>query len=67
MSSPAASLPAPLVAAGDRIRRAQQIVLSIRPAYVLGGLILTQWLGVLALALSVRHNGWLYYAGGDQL
>jgi hypothetical protein len=67
VSSPAASLPAPLVAAGDRIRRAQQIVLSIRPAYVLGGLILTQWLGVLALALSVRHNGWLYYAGGDQL
>ena len=67
MSSPAASLPAPLVAAADRIRRAQRIALSIRPAYVLGGLILAQWLGVLALALSVRHNGWLYYAGGDQL
>jgi hypothetical protein len=42
-------------------------VLSIRPAYVLGGLILVQWLAVLALALTVRHNGWLYYAGGDQL
>jgi hypothetical protein len=67
VSSPAASLPAPLVAAADRIRRAQRIALSIRPAYVLGGLILAQWLGVLALALSVRHNGWLYYAGGDQL
>ena len=26
-----------------------------------------QWLAVLALALTVRHNGWLYYAGGDQL
>jgi hypothetical protein len=67
VSSPAASLPAPLVAAADRIRRAQRIALSIRPAYVLGGLIFAQWLGVLALALSVRHNGWLYYAGGDQL
>ncbi|MDP9302880.1 MAG: hypothetical protein M3O92_00020 [Actinomycetota bacterium] len=67
MSSPAASLPAPLVATADRIRRAQRIALSIRPAYVLGGLILAQWLGMLALALSVRHNGWLYYAGGDQL
>jgi len=67
VSSPAASAPAPLVAAADRIRRAQRIALSIRPAYVLGGLVLAQWLGVLALALTVRHNGWLYYAGGDQL
>ena len=28
------------------------------------------WRGVralLALALTVKHNGWLYYAGGDQL
>jgi hypothetical protein len=31
---------------------------------VLAGL---QWLAVLALALTVRHNGWLYYVGGDQL
>ncbi len=67
MSSPAASLPAPLVAAADRVRRAQKIALAIPPAYVLAGLILVQWLGLLALALTVRHNGWLYYAGGDQL
>ena len=26
-----------------------------------------QWLAVAALALTVKHNGWLYYAGGDQL
>jgi hypothetical protein len=26
-----------------------------------------QWLAVLALALTVKHNGWLYYAGGDQI
>jgi hypothetical protein len=50
-----------------RVRRTRDIVLSIRPAYVVGWLILVQWLAVLALALTVRHNGWLYYAGGDQL
>jgi hypothetical protein len=26
-----------------------------------------QWLAVLAFALTVRHNGWLFYSGGDQL
>jgi hypothetical protein len=67
VSSPTASLPAPLFVAMERVRRSRDIALSIRPAYVLGGLILLQWLAVLALALTVRHNGWLYYAGGDQL
>ncbi len=67
MSSPAASAPAPLIAVADRLRRAKELVLSVRPAYVLGGLVGAQWLAVLALALTVRHNGWLYYAGGDQL
>lgn len=67
MSSPAASLPAPLVVAAERLRRTRKIALSIRPAYVLAGLIVLQWVAVLALALTVRHNGWLYYAGGDQL
>jgi hypothetical protein len=28
--------------------------------------LVVQWLAVLALALTVRHNGWLYYQGGDQ-
>jgi hypothetical protein len=42
-------------------------VASVRPAYVLGALTGAQWLAVLALALTVRHNGWLYYTGGDQL
>jgi Dolichyl-phosphate-mannose-protein mannosyltransferase len=36
------------------------------PWIVLGPLILVQWLALLALALTVRHNGWLYYQGGDQ-
>jgi hypothetical protein len=51
----------------ERLRRSRDVALSIRPAYVLGGLFFLQWLAVLALALTVRHNGWLYYAGGDQL
>jgi hypothetical protein len=67
VSTPAASTPAQLVVVMQHLRRSRDIALSIRPAYVLGGLILLQWLAVLALALTVRHNGWLYYAGGDQL
>ena len=39
----------------------------VRPVYVLAPLLGVQWLAVLALALTVRHNGWLYYAGGDQI
>ena len=36
------------------------------PWIVLGPLIVVQWLALLALALTVRHNSWLYYQGGDQ-
>ena len=41
-------------------------LLDARPREVLGGLVLVQWLAVLAWALTVRHNAWLYYQGGDQ-
>ena len=34
---------------------------------MLGGLVVVQWLAILAFALTVKHNGWLYYQGGDQL
>ncbi len=37
-----------------------------QPWSVLAPLLVVQWLAVLALALSVRHNGWLFYQGGDQ-
>ncbi len=38
-----------------------------RPGWqVLGPLVVTQWVLVAALALSVSHNGWLFYQGGDQ-
>ncbi|HET8528152.1 MAG TPA: hypothetical protein VFL60_04520 [Gaiellaceae bacterium] len=36
-------------------------------AAVLAGFVVVEWLAVLALALTVRHNGWIYYQGGDQL
>ena len=48
--------------AGDAYVR----LLAVRPLYVLGVLVLAQWLTVLSWALTVRHNGWLYYQGGDQ-
>jgi hypothetical protein len=42
-------------------------LLAVRPLYVLSGLVTLQWLLVAALAVTVRHNGWIYYMGGDQL
>jgi hypothetical protein len=54
-------------AAPAQARRAWRLASEVRPLYVLAPLVGIQWLAVLALALTVRHNGWLYYAGGDQL
>jgi hypothetical protein len=34
---------------------------------VLAGLVVVEWLAVLATARVVRHAGWIYYQGGDQL
>lgn len=42
-------------------------VASWPPLYVLGGAVVAQWALVLAVARTVRHNGWVYYQGGDQL
>ena len=60
MSSLAAAAPA-------QARRAWRVAAEVRPLYVLAPLLGIQWLAVLVLALEVRHDGWLYYAGGDQL
>jgi hypothetical protein len=67
VSSESAAPPAPLAVAAARVRRLRDALLGVRTAYVLGALVLAQWIGVLGLALTARHNGWLYYAGGDQL
>jgi hypothetical protein len=37
-----------------------------RPPIALGLLVLVQWTALLAFAHLVRHNGWLFYQGGDQ-
>ena len=67
MTSQIAAAPRRLDLAVARARAWSQAAAGVRPAYVVGGLLGVQWLAVLALALTVRHNGWLYYAGGDQL
>jgi hypothetical protein len=67
VTSQTAAIPVPLGRVVDRLRGARDLVATIRPLYVLGTLLALQWIAVLALALTVRHNGWLYYAGGDQL
>jgi len=67
VSSPAAAAPTTVEAIGAKLGRARELLSSIRPAYALGAMVAAQWLALLALALTVKHNGWLYYAGGDQL
>ena len=41
--------------------------LLVRPRAVLGALIVVQIALVLVLALSVEHNGWVWFHGGDQI
>src|SRR5262249_27007818 len=67
MSAQAVVLPAPVQRAADLIVRGRDALVAVRPLYVLSVLIAVQWIAVLALALAVRHNGWRYYAGGEQL
>jgi hypothetical protein len=42
-------------------------VVADRPRILLAGLVAAQWLAILAFALTVRHNGWIFYQGGDQI
>jgi hypothetical protein len=67
VTSQTAATPARFDATLLQARRAWRAAAAVRPVYVLSVLVAVQWLAVLALALTVRHNGWLYYAGGDQL
>jgi hypothetical protein len=67
VSSHPVAVPAPLAAAGAWLRRLRDGLLALRTAHVLGAFVVVQWLALLAFALTVRHNGWLYYTGGDQL
>jgi hypothetical protein len=67
MSSQTVVLPARLQRAAGWIVAVRDRLLVVQPVYVLSTLVAVQWAAVGALALTVRHNGWLYYAGGDQL
>jgi hypothetical protein len=67
VTSEAAAAPAAVEAIAASLRRSRDLLLSVRTAYVLGALVAVQGAALLVFALIVRHNGWLYYAGGDQL
>jgi hypothetical protein len=67
VTSQAATAAGRLDVLGDRLRGAVGALLAVRPLYVLGALLGVQWAALLVFAVTVRHNDWLYYAGGDQL
>lgn len=50
----------------ERARPAWAWLVAHQPWSALVPLLAVQWLAVVALAVTVRHNGWLYYQGGDQ-
>jgi hypothetical protein len=50
----------------ERVRSAVA-ALTQRPLVTLAALAGVQWLAILAYGLTVRHNGWLFYQGGDQI
>jgi hypothetical protein len=41
--------------------------LTEQPYVTLAAIAVAQWLAILAYGLTVRHNGWLLYQGGDQI
>jgi hypothetical protein len=53
--------------ARDGVARAAARVEDLPVPAVLGGMVAVEWACVLALARTVRHAGWIYYQGGDQL
>lgn len=50
-----------------RLARLRLPHIAVRTRYLLAGLIVVQWAAVAAFAVTVRHNRWLWYQGGDQL
>jgi len=63
VSATSSSLP---VAAARGVGRTVDRLLE-RPGAVLGTLIVIQIAATLVLALSVAHNGWVFFQGGDQI
>ncbi|MES1255343.1 MAG: hypothetical protein ABUS56_07045, partial [Acidobacteriota bacterium] len=50
-----------------QLRRLRAALAAASPVRVLAGLVIAQWAVVLGIAAAVRHAGWIYYQGGDQL
>ena len=64
----AAALAGAAIALAEAAQRltARARTLPGQPWSVLGPLVLVQWAAVAVFALTVRHNGWLFYQGGDE-
>lgn len=62
-----AQRPSWLTRGRNAVARTANLVDELPVPRMLAGLIVVQWLAVLATALTVRHAGWIYYQGGDQL
>jgi len=73
MQAPDAAKPRLLPTLSEYGRRAAKLIehgISVavaRPLVSLAVLAVAQWLAILAYALTVRHNGWIFYQGGDQI
>ena len=73
MQAPDAARPRLLPALSRYGRRAADTVdrgasaLVAHTRLTLVALVVVQWFAILVFALTVRHNGWLFYQGGDQI
>jgi hypothetical protein len=56
-----------VVRARAAARRGASLVESLPATRVVAAFVVVEWLAVLATARVVRHAGWIYYQGGDQL
>ena len=54
-----------LTPAAVRLRHGADWLRRVRPVYLLVPLVAVQIAIAISLALSVKHNGWLWYSGGD--
>jgi hypothetical protein len=63
---PAVNSAHPVRRVAERVESALSFVVA-RPLAALTVLAAVQWLAILGFALTVRHNGWLFYQGGDQI
>ena len=73
MQAPEAAKPRLLPTLSEYGRRAAERIRAWRlrggraPLVSVAVLAVVQWLAILVYALTVRHNGWLFYQGGDQI